>query len=290
MKKKVLVIVGPTAVGKSALGVSLAELLNAEVISADSQQVYQGLDIGTAKVTAKEMREVPHHLLNICSVEENFSVYDFVKEANQKIKEIYQKNKTPIIVGGTGLYIQALVEGYHLGGKENHDEMRILREELERLSDEELKEKVKLSEFNRRRAIRYLELEKYGRTENKISEFDFKIVALSCQREILYERINQRVEQMMSEGLLKEAEFLFKNYPLVQASKGIGYKEFFPYFEGHISLEEAIEKVKQNSRRYSKRQMTWFRNRMSVKFYDILSKDYPKDLIEEVKEYLMLDL
>ncbi|KZK07369.1 tRNA dimethylallyltransferase [Lactococcus cremoris] len=289
---KVLVVVGPTAVGKTALGIDLAIKMNGEIISGDSQQVYQGLDIGTAKVTKAEQALAVHHLIDVRKWTENFSVHDFVMEANRLIEEIIERGNVPIIVGGTGLYIQSLIEGYHLGGQENHQEMMELRETLSALTDEELFEKVlKLNpnfpELNRRRAIRFLELQTFGSTdENSGSDYHFLLIGLNADRKVLYERINQRVEQMMSEGLLDEAKSLFEKAPDAQAAKGIGYKEFFPYFSGEISLEEAVELVKRNSRRYAKRQLTWFRNRMEVEFEDVFSETYPDSVFEKVTQFL----
>ncbi|BDE08845.1 tRNA dimethylallyltransferase, miaA [Lactococcus cremoris] len=289
---KVLVVVGPTAVGKTALGIDLAIKMNGEIISGDSQQVYQGLDIGTAKVTKAEQALAVHHLIDVRKWTENFSVHDFVMEANRLIKEIIERGNVPIIVGGTGLYIQSLIEGYHLGGQENHQAMMELRETLSALTDEELFEKVlKLNpnfpELNRRRAIRFLELQTFGSTdENSGSDYNFLLIGLNAERKVLYERINQRVEQMMSEGLLAEARTLFEKAPDAQAAKGIGYKEFFPYFSGEISLEEAVELVKRNSRRYAKRQLTWFRNRMEVEFEDVFSETYPDSVFEKVTQFL----
>ena len=289
---KVLVVVGPTAVGKTALGIDLAIKMNGEIISGDSQQVYQGLDIGTAKVTKAEQALAVHHLIDVRKWTENFSVHDFVMEANRLIKEIIERGNVPIIVGGTGLYIQSLIEGYHLGGQENHQAMMELRETLSALTDEELFEKVlKLNpnfpELNLRRAIRFLELQTFGSTdENSGSDYNFLLIGLNAERKVLYERINQRVEQMMSEGLLAEARTLFEKAPDAQAAKGIGYKEFFPYFSGEISLEEAVELVKRNSRRYAKRQLTWFRNRMEVEFEDVFSETYPDSVFEKVTQFL----
>ncbi|EQC53684.1 MAG: tRNA (adenosine(37)-N6)-dimethylallyltransferase MiaA [Lactococcus cremoris] len=289
---KVLVVVGPTAVGKTALGIDLAIKMNGEIISGDSQQVYQGLDIGTAKVTKAEQALAVHHLIDVRKWTENFSVHDFVMEANRLIKEIIERGNVPIIVGGTGLYIQSLIEGYHLGGQKNHQAMMELRETLSALTDEELFEKVlKLNpnfpELNRRRAIRFLELQTFGSTdENSGSDYNFLLIGLNAERKVLYERINQRVEQMMSEGLLAEARTLFEKAPDAQAAKGIGYKEFFPYFSGEISLEDAVELVKRNSRRYAKRQLTWFRNRMEVEFEDVFSETYPDSVFEKVNQFL----
>ena len=289
---KVLVVVGPTAVGKTALGIDLAIKMNGEIISGDSQQVYQGLDIGTAKVTKAEQALAVHHLIDVRKWTENFSVHDFVMEANRLIKEIIERGNVPIIVGGTGLYIQSLIEGYHLGGQKNHQAMMELRETLSALTDEELFGKVlKLNpnfpELNRRRAIRFLELQTFGSTdENSGSDYNFLLIGLNAERKVLYERINQRVEQMMSEGLLAEARTLFEKAPDAQAAKGIGYKEFFPYFSGEISLEDAVELVKRNSRRYAKRQLTWFRNRMEVEFEDVFSETYPDSVFEKVTQFL----
>ena len=289
---KVLVVVGPTAVGKTALGIDLAIKMNGEIISGDSQQVYQGLDIGTAKVTKAEQALAVHHLIDVRKWTENFSVHDFVMEANRLIEEIIERGNVPIIVGGTGLYIQSLIEGYHLGGQKNHQAMMELRETLLALTDEELFEKVlKLNpnfpELNRRRAIRFLELQTFGSTdENSGSDYNFLLIGLNAERKVLYERINQRVEQMMSEGLLAEARTLFEKAPDAQAAKGIGYKEFFPYFSGEISLEDAVELVKRNSRRYAKRQLTWFRNRMEVEFEDVFSETYPDSVFEKVTQFL----
>jgi tRNA dimethylallyltransferase len=285
---KVLIVVGPTAVGKSAFGVSLAQEFSGEIISGDSQQVYRGLDIGTAKVNELEMDGVPHHLINVRELTETFSVYDFVKAANQAIEEILSRGKLPIIVGGTGLYIQALVEGYHLGGEKNHAQMLDLRRELSELSDEALRAQLKqpLAEFNRRRAIRALELETFGAGENVGSPYDFCLIGLSAPREELYQRINQRVELMLAAGLLDEAKLLYENYRSVQAAKAIGYKEFFPYFAGEMSLDEAVEQLKKDSRHYAKRQLTWFRNRMQVNFFEINSPNFPKNAIICAKEFL----
>jgi len=293
MKNKVLVIVGPTAVGKTLLGIQLAKKMNGEIISGDSQQVYRGLDIGTAKATREEQRLARHHLIDIRDLTENFSAHDFVVEANKKIAQLLKEGKVPIIVGGTGLYIQALVEGYHLGGQENHEAMMELREHLSVLTDEELFAKIKKSglqipEMNRRRAIRALELEKFGGSEEKnvAPIYDFCLIGLSAERSSLYQRINQRVDRMIDAGVLNEARHLFEDYPEVQAAKGIGYKEFFPYFAGEIDLEEAVELVKRNSRRYAKRQLTWFKNRMDVEFFDVFEENYPENLFEKVTDFL----
>ena len=290
-KNKVIVVVGPTAVGKTALGIQLAQVFDGEIISGDSQQVYRGLDIGTAKASPEEQSAAVHHLIDVRDVNENYSAFDFVQEATVCIEQIISRGKLPIIVGGTGLYIQSLVEGYHLGGQENHEAMMELRRSLEKLSDEELFVRVSqdIPELNRRRAMRFLELEAFGTGENQASDYEFCLLGLNAERTILYDRINHRVDDMLEQGLLEEAQALFEKHPEVQAAKGIGYKEFFPYFSGEISLEEAVELVKRNSRRYAKRQLTWFRNRMNVNFYDVFAEDYPENAIICAREFLNME-
>ena len=291
-KNKVLVVVGPTAVGKTALGIELAQTFDGEIISGDSQQVYRGLDIGTAKATAAEQEAAKHHLIDIRELSEQFSAHDFVLEANRVITKLLQQDKLPIIVGGTGLYIQSLVEGYHLGGQEHHEQMRVLREKLSFLSNDELFGKVKaagleIPEINRRRAIRALERATFSLTEeNSDPDYEFCLIGLNTDRKVLYKRINRRVDLMMEQGILAEAQLLFENYPEVQAAKGIGYKEFFPYFSGEMSLDEAIELVKRNSRRYAKRQLTWFKNRMAIEFFDVFAEDYLTQIREKVSIFL----
>jgi len=291
VNNKVLVVVGPTAVGKTALAIELAKRCHGQIISGDSQQVYKGLDIGTAKATKEEQEQAVHHLIDVRELNENFSAYDFVEQANEKIKLLLEQGQTPIIVGGTGLYIQSLIEGYHLGGQGNHDQMMRLRESLEKFSDDELIEQLEqknihIPEFNRRRAMRTLELKKFGQGENKKSPYEFMLIGLDAEREMLYERINERVDRMIEQGLPDEGKMLYEQYPEVQATKAIGYKELFPYFSGENSLEEAIKLIKRNSRRYAKRQGTWFKNRMNVKFYNVLKADYPKNVILEVESFL----
>ncbi|MEW4354032.1 tRNA (adenosine(37)-N6)-dimethylallyltransferase MiaA [Streptococcus pneumoniae] len=295
MKTKIIVIVGPTAVGKTALSLELAERFAGEIISGDSQQVYRGLDIGTAKVSKEEMARVPHHLIDVRAVDEGYSAYEFVAEARLAIEEIRERGKLPIIAGGTGLYLQSLLEGYHLGGKVSHEEILAYRKELEILSDEALFEAVSkkglvIPQINRRRAIRQLEIAHFGKElENREPDYDVLIIGLNDERERLYERINQRVDEMMEQGLLEEAKWLYEHYPDVQATKGIGYKELFPYFQGELSLDRAVDMLKQNTRRFAKRQLTWFRNRMQVAFYQISEPTYKEDIIQVVEQFLEKD-
>ena len=292
MKTKIIVLVGPTAVGKSALGIELAQRFNGEIISGDSQQVYQELSIGTAKVNEMEQAQAPHHLIDVRSVDQGYSAFEFVQEAQQKIKEIAERQHLPILVGGTGLYLQSLLEGYHLGGQVDQEALLAYRAQLETWSDAQLfaavaEADVDIPQLNRRRAIRALELAKFGQDlTNQDQPFEILLLGLTDEREVLYDRINKRVDAMMEAGLLAEVEWLYQNYPDSQASLAIGYKEFFPYFAGQISLDEAVDKVKQNSRRFAKRQLTWFRNRMDVAFYSISDPDFKEKIVTRVEGFL----
>ena len=280
---KVLVIAGPTGVGKTALSIKLAQKFNGEIISGDSLQVYRQLDIGTAKVTKKEAADIPHHLIDICDFTAAYSAADFQKQARAKIAAISAKGKLPIVVGGTGLYIQALLYDYKLGAPEDFGQQgEHLRQKYQTYAQKEgrvalwqllLKkdplaaEKIHFN--NERKVIRALEV--FDLTGHSITKpkdepqklYEDFLIALTTEREVLYERINQRVELMFAAGLAKEATLL-EDYEDVQAAKGIGYREFFPYFKGEISLDEVKEAIKLDSRRYAKRQLTWFRNRLEV--------------------------
>lgn len=291
-KVKIIAVVGPTAVGKTALGIELAKRFNGEIISGDSQQVYRHLDIGTAKATLEEQAEAPHHLIDVREVDEAYSAYDFVKEASVAIEDITSRGKLPIIVGGTGLYLQSLLEGYHLGGQVNQEEVLAYRQGLEQLADAVLFDKIaeqgiEIPELNRRRAIRALELATFGQDlENKETPYDALLIGLNDDRQVLYERINHRVDVMVEKGLLDEAKWLYDNHRGVQAARAIGYKELFPYFAGQASLEESVDKLKQNTRRFAKRQLTWFRNRMAVSFYMVSESDVKKQINKAVQDFL----
>lgn len=291
-KIKLIAVVGPTAVGKTALGIELAQQFNGEIISGDSQQVYRHLDIGTAKATPEEQAAAPHHLIDVRDVDANYSVYDFVVEASQAITEIASRGKVPIIVGGTGLYLQSLLEGYHLGGEVDQEKVLAYRKILEQLSDEVLFGKIaelgkEISEINRRRAIRALELAKFGQNlENKETNYEALLIGLNDDRQVLYDRINHRVDLMLEKGILDEAKWLYDNHRNAQAARAIGYKELFPYFTGDASLEDCVEKLKQNTRRFAKRQLTWFRNRMAVNFYNVSEAGFKENVIREVNRFL----
>ena len=293
MKTKIIVIVGPTAVGKTALAIEVAKHFNGEVVSGDSQQVYRGLDIGTAKASPEEQESVPHHLIDVREVTESYSAFDFVSEAKTAIEDIQSRGKLAIIAGGTGLYIQSLLEGYHLGGETPHEDILAYRRtSLEHYTDEELAHLVnqaglEIPQFNRRRAMRTLEIAHFGQDlENQETLYEPLIICLDDERSQLYERINHRVDLMFEAGLLDEAKWLFDHYPDVQAAKGIGYKELFPYFRGEQSLEEARDSLKQATRRFAKRQLTWFRNRMQVTFYQIGESGVTDRILNQIEEFL----
>lgn len=306
MKKQVLVIVGPTAVGKTSLSIELAKVLGGEVISGDSLQVYKKLNIGTAKITSEEMEGIAHHLIDYKNIHDGYSASDFQKEGRKKIDEIISRGNLPIVVGGTGLYIQALLSNLTLGGGGVVLDGK-LRAEIERFANdfgpgvtwERLNEidplaASKIHPNNTRRVVRAIEvMEGTGKSiiqEDKPQEllYDAMIIGLDTDRAVLYERINYRVDLMMTAGLLDEAQFVWERKD-IQGAQGIGYKEFFPYFEGNLDLANAVELVKKNSRNYAKRQLTWFRNRMEVNWWDIVARpDDVSKVIDEVSQWYRL--
>lgn len=292
--EKVLIITGPTAVGKSDYAIEIAKKLNGEIISADSMQIYKGLDIGSGKITHEEMQGVPHHLIDIKEPLQEFSVYEFVELTKNSIKEILARNRLPIIVGGTGLYIKALVENYDFACT-NKDSK--IREKYQLLADEKGNDYLynlllsrsevvanKISVADRKRIIRALEiLDNSGVKEINSQEtiYDYKVFALNMPREQLYEKINLRVDKMFTLGLENEVRLLY-NKGLnsdCQSMKAIGYKEFIPYFEGKMTLNEVKELIKQHSRNYAKRQLTWLRSMPYVKWLDVLIKN---DVLNEI--------
>ncbi len=295
MKTKVIVVAGPTAVGKTALGIKLAQKFDGEIISGDSQQVYRKLDIGTAKASPVEQAVAHHHLIDVREVCQTYSVYDFVQEAKVAIADIVSRGKLPIIVGGTGLYLQSLLEGYHLGGQVDQEAVLAYRKELEALSDADLQARAQdlTQEFdqpNRRRIIRALELAKFGKNLiNQESDYQPLLIGLNDGRSRLYDRINKRVDRMLNQDLLEEARWLYEHYPESQAARAIGYKELFPYFRGEEDLKTVSEKLKQNTRRFAKRQLTWFRNRMAVDFYEVSEPDFEQTIERAVEEFLKED-
>ena len=284
---KLAFIAGPTAVGKTALALSLAEAFSGEIISCDSMQLYRGMDIGTAKPTREERARVKHHMIDVLDINESFSVAEYVEAAEQCVRNIYAREKLPFFCGGTGLYIDAMVHSTNFGQMQNlpdyREELRAFAEENgaealhERLSAVDSEAAEKIDYRNIKRVIRALEV--YKASGMTISEwqrnsrllpkkFDSLVLVLEYNdREKLYRRIDRRVDEMMERGLLSEAKELYEKGLLDTATAGqaIGYKEFRPYFEGTADLSECVEKLKTESRRYAKRQMTWFRRDPSAK-------------------------
>lgn len=281
-KPIVIAVTGPTATGKTALGIELAKKLDGEIVSCDSMQVYKGLAIGTAQPDEDELAQVKHHLVGFLSWDESFSVSDYVKIAGETVAEIYSRGKLPILVGGTGLYARSLLRGFTFTEKCRDDALRDkLFAEAQQFGHEEMHRKLakldpisaqEIHPNNVKRVLRALEYcllsgEPFSQqtARSRQAEQPYRYI-MFCpvfrDRQLLYERINTRVDKMLDQGILYEAEQLYNFSQNVKkrptAVQSIGYKELFPYFDGEISLEEAVENIKRESRRYAKRQLTWF--------------------------------
>lgn len=305
-KIPVLVIVGPTASGKTALSVECAIKLKGEIISADSMQIYKGMSVATAKPTAKEMRGIKHHLIDFLDTSEKYSVADFVKDASKEIMSVYQTGKLPIIAGGTGLYVDSLINNIKFTQADTVFELRErLNEKMEKIGAQKMLDE--LSEFdkatadrlhpsNKKRIIRAFEVyELTGKTlselevESKSEPSPYKPVFIGINfkdRDKLYERINKRVDVMLENGLLEEAK---KYYALPYentAAQAIGYKELKPYFDGEISLENAVENLKLSTRHYAKRQLTWFKRNENIKWFYYDDYQSNEEFLNDVMQYI----
>lgn len=288
---KIIIITGPTAVGKTKLSIELAKKYNGEIINADAVQVYKGLDIGSAKVTKEEKENIPHHLFDIKDVNEEYTIYHYQKDCRKKIKEILDRGNTPILVGGTGLYIKAALYDYKLTEeKETNTYNNLTTEELynELL---ELDKDIVIDKNNRRRLIRAINYYKENNKSinNNVTNkllYDCIFIGLTTDRKVLYDKINTRVDIMMKEGLLNEVKDFYekgiRTKPLLNA---IGYKEIYSYLDGNISLEEAIDKIKQNSRHYAKRQYTFFNHQLPVVWFETDYNNF-NNTIEKVESYI----
>lgn len=291
-KEKVIVICGPTASGKTALSIELAKKINGEIVSCDSMQIYKKMDIGTAKPTKEEMQGIKHYLIDFVSPDERYSVADYKRDAKKAIREIIEKGKTPIVVGGTGLYIDSLIYEIEYQEIEFDEEYR---KELEKQVEErgletiyEEAEKIdpeaarKISKNDKKRILRILEIyhatgknktEQEKESRKKEVEYDYRVYALKWDREKLYERINKRVDIMIEQGLIEEVKEIYQKYDkFPTAMQGLGYKEVVEYLEGKTTKEEMIEKIKQETRRYAKRQLTWFRKNKQTIWLDAQDK------------------
>ena len=292
-KPKVIVIVGPTASGKTSLAIKLAKKINGEIVSCDSMQIYKDMNIGTAKPTIEEQNKIKHYLIDIISPEERFSVSDYQTNALKAIEEILKKGKTPIVVGGTGLYVNSLIYGIKFL-EISFDEK--YRQELEDKAEKEgleaLYNKAKkidpkametISKNDKKRILRVLEIfHQTGITKSKQDElsrnedvkYDFKVFGINIEREILYKRINDRVDNMIQNGLIQEVENIYNKFKKFPTSmQAIGYKEVVEYLNKNISKEEMIEKIKMETRRYAKRQLTWFRKNKDIIWLDGLKNE-----------------
>lgn len=291
----IIVVTGPTGVGKTKLSISLAKRYNAEIINGDSVQVYRGLDIGSAKVTRDEMDGVIHHLFDIRDVWEEYSIYDYQRDCRKLIDDISSRGKNIVIVGGTGLYIKSALYDYTLNEDDN-----VINDEYEDINTEELYNRLKeldkdidIDKNNRRRIIRALNYYlTYGKSirennnGNKLLYDNVYFIGLTTDREVLYDRINNRVDIMIDNGLYDEVKsFYDKNMRYRPLFSAIGYKELYSYFDGDITYDEAIELIKRNSRRYAKRQYTFFNNQFDIKWFDVNFDDF-NDTIDNVCKYI----
>ena len=279
----ILCVVGPTAVGKTKLSIELAKKYNAIIINCDAMQVYKGLDIGTAKVTKEEMEGIPHKLLDFVDVNYNYTVFDYQKDARNILKEY--KDYNIIFVGGTGLYLKAALYDYRFSiDDDNKTYDEYTNEELYDMCLKKDKN-CNIHVNNRKRLIRFLNKKDIINVEPK-PLYDIKVIGLTTDRETLYKKINERVDKMLELGLVNEVK---KFYDLNIRSKalltGIGYKEIYSYLDGKITLDEAIDLIKKNSRHYAKRQYTWFNHQMNVKWFDTCYNDFNKTILE-VEEYI----
>lgn len=291
--KKIIVIVGPTAVGKTKLSIELAKKFDGEIINADSTQIFKGLDVATAKVTEEEKENIVHHLIDIKKITDNYTVYDYQKDARSCIDDILKRDKTPILVGGTGLYIKACLYDYKFNEESNK-----VNEYLDFSNDKlyemllKIDPKTEIHRNNRKRVIRALNY--YNENKKPLSSkektdkelYDAIYIGLTTDRDVLYDRINKRVDKMVDNGLLEEAKKIYKSNIRTKAVlTPIGYKELFPYFSGEKSLEECLNLIKQNSRRYAKRQYTWFNNQMNIKWFSTDFNDFDNTIVK-VEKYI----
>ena len=290
----IIVITGPTWVGKTKMSIELAKRYNAEIINGDAVQVYRGLDIGSAKVTEEEKEGIPHHLFDIRNVDEEYSIYDYQKDVRKLIDDITDRGKNIIIVGGTGLYIKSALYDYTL------EEDSTSHDDYDGISTEELYQELisldkdaNVDKYNRRRVVRALNYYKNNHISISLNKngnkllYDAIFIGLTMNnREDLYNRINLRVDKMIENGLVDEVKLFYdKNIRSKPLLSGIGYKELYKYFDNEISYEEAINLIKRNSRRYAKRQYTFFNHQFNVKWFDIDIDNFNKT-IDDVSKYI----
>jgi tRNA dimethylallyltransferase len=294
----ILCILGPTAVGKTEIAISIANSIHGEIVSVDSRQIYRYMNIGTAKPTPEQMKRAPHHMVDCVDPDEKFSAADFQKGADTAIRQISQRGKVPMLVGGSGMYFRAVVDGLFDGPQADPALREKFRQEAGKFGVEHLHRKLegidpkaaeRIHYNDLIRIIRALEVhEKTGKPiselqqqwENRESRYDFKAFGLTCSREELYRRINTRVDRMMDEGLLDEARWLLDKYDRdLPSVNTFGYKELFSYLDGEYDLDEAVRLIKRNTRRFAKRQLTWFRKDTRIIWIDLSAYPSPEDII-----------
>lgn len=287
--RDIIVIVGPTGVGKTKLSIELAKRLNGEIINGDSVSIYKRLNIASAKPTIEEREGIKHHLVDIKDINEEYSVYDYQNDAREKINEINSKNKRVIIVGGTGLYIKAVLYNYKFTKGTTYNTYDNLSNEQLYSKIKTLDDNIEIHKNNRKRLVRILnKLENNEEISNDKDEllYPVKIIGLTTDRSILYERINQRVDNMIKNGLLGEIDSLKNSYKISRIlNSAIGYKEFYDYLENNKSLEDVVKEIKKNSRHYAKRQYTFFNNQMKVAWFDVDFNNFERT-IDKVIDYL----
>ena len=297
---KVIVVVGPTGVGKSAIGLKIAETLNSEIISGDSIQIYRQLDIGSAKMNTDEMNGIKHYLIDEKDLKQSYNVMEFQNEARRIMADIHARGKTPLIVGGTGLYIKAVLYDYEFQYEDNNEAFMKEHEKYSNdelysmLLDADIESTKKIHKNNRKRVLRALFMASVGEKKSEIISkqkaqpiYDVFIVGCTLERHKLYERINQRVDLMIKSGLKKELEKLneIENIWTYQGMQGIGYREWKDYFLSDKSENQVIEDIKKHSRQFAKRQYTWFNNQMDMRWYDMENELVVNSIMKDIEKW-----
>lgn len=305
IKDKLIILAGPTASGKTAVSVDLAKRIGGEIISADSMQIYRGMDIGTAKITADEMQGVKHYLINVSDPKEDFNIVKFQNMVKCSIEEIKKNGHIPILVGGTGFYIQSIIYDIKFDKEDDNGSIRkVLEEEYDKMGVDFMYEKLKkidsisaenIHKNNKKRIIRAIEYFLINNTlisehnelqRKKTSPYDFRFFVLNPRRDILYDRINKRVDKMVEKGLVDEVKSLVERGLSIDniSMQGIGYKEIVEYLEGNIPLDKAVENIKQNTRHMAKRQVTWFRRERDVIYIDPFEFENNEKIVDYMVE------
>ena len=304
-KDKLIILAGPTASGKTAVSVDLAKRIGGEIISADSMQIYRGMDIGTAKITADEMQGVKHYLINVSDPKEDFNIVKFQNMVKCSIEEIKKNGHIPILVGGTGFYIQSIIYDINFDKEDDNGSIRkVLEEEYDKMGADFMYEKLKkidsisaenIHKNNKKRIIRAIEYFLINNTlisehnelqRKKTSPYDFRFFVLNPKRDILYDRINKRVDKMVEKGLVDEVKSLIESGLSIDniSMQGIGYKEIVEYLEGNIPLDKAVENIKQNTRHMAKRQVTWFKRERDVIYIDPFEFENNEKIVDYMVE------